>query len=169
MSLALSFQEPYAWLVLQLYDLMNDRVPLKPIENRDWPLPKAFKVPQRIWVHASMGLYQVMPSEIAALMNTEQRIRCVHTTNAMVALYYLYRNNKPKLQETGYFGCLLGTIVITGQVTQSDNPWFLGKYGFTLEYPRMLDKPIPYKGQLNFFEVDIPDPDEEDLSWLEKQ
>ncbi|MFH1365534.1 MAG: ASCH domain-containing protein [archaeon] len=34
----------------------------------------------------------------------------------------------------------------------ASNSW--GQYGFILEFPIRI-KPIPYKGQLNFFEVDI--------------
>ena len=37
--------------------------------------------------------------------------------------------------------------------------WFIPKrtYGFILENPERLEKPIPYKGQLNFFDVNIQD------------
>lgn len=34
--------------------------------------------------------------------------------------------------------------------------WFTGPYGFVLARPRVFEKPIPMKGRLGFFEVEIP-------------
>ena len=51
-------------------------------------------------------------------------------------------------------GCIIGEVTITGCVTESGSPWFSkGGYGFTLTYPVLYEKPIPYKGRLGFFEV----------------
>ena len=70
----------------------SGKVILKNIENRDWPLPVWFKLPQRIQIH----------------------------------------------------------------VGKSDNPWFVGKYGFTLSHPVAYEKPIPTRGRLGFWEVELP-------------
>jgi hypothetical protein len=150
---ALSLSQPYAWLVLQRAEEADPRKPLKPIENRSWPLPKNFTVPQRIWIHASLGLYNVTLAALKEVMTPTQSLRCANHLYAIYKDYETYRHQKVHLQRTGNFGCILGSIVVTGQVTASENVWFLGPYGYTLEYPEMLPKPIPYKGQLGFFEV----------------
>jgi hypothetical protein len=41
---ALSMSRPWAWLVAKGW---------KDIENRKWPLPKNFILPQRIYIHAA--------------------------------------------------------------------------------------------------------------------
>jgi hypothetical protein len=33
--------------------------------------------------------------------------------------------------------------------------WFFGVYGFVVENGELYDPPLPYKGQLQFFEVNI--------------
>lgn len=40
----------------------------------------------------------------------------------------------------------------TGAIFSDDR-----KYRYTLEYPEMLPKPIPYRGALGFFEVELPE------------
>jgi len=154
---ALSLQQPYAYLILERYYEDNPKKPLKPIENRSRPLPITFTLPQRIWIHASLSLYDVRLSEIKAIMQASQWTRCKDYLHAIYREYDNYHNDKKWLQRLGKFGCLLGTIIITGQVTKSDDPWFFGTYGYTLEYPEKLPKPIPYRGALGFFEVEFPE------------
>ncbi len=50
-------------------------------------------------------------------------------------------------------GCALGTVEIYGCVTDSDRPWFQGRYGFLLRDPRPLATPIPIKGKLGLWEL----------------
>ncbi len=50
-------------------------------------------------------------------------------------------------------GAVLGIIEIYDCVTESDSPWFFGKYGFALRNPRPID-PRPCKGALGFFKPD---------------
>jgi hypothetical protein len=152
---ALSLQQPYASLILERDYEDNPRKPLKPIENRAWPLPSTFILPQKIWVHASLGLYNVSLSTLKEIMTASQWLRCRAHLHAIYSEYESYRRDKKFLQRLGKFGCLLGTIVVTGQITKSDDPWFFGPYGYTLEYPEKLSKPIPYRGQLGFFEVTL--------------
>jgi len=134
----------------------NPKKPLKPIENRPRPLPRTFTLPQRIWVHASLGFYDVRLFELKEIMTASQWLRCKDKLHAIYGQYQTYHNDKKWLQRLGNFGCLLGTVVITGQITESDDLWFFGEYGYTLEYPEMLPKPIPYRGALGFFEVELP-------------
>ncbi len=60
------------------------------------------------------------------------------------------RNQNPCMTATR-----IGEVDITGCVTESQSPWFVGKYGFTLSHPVLYDKPIPMRGQLGFFEPRI--------------
>lgn len=183
---ALSLQQPYAYLILERYYPDNPKKPLKPVENRSKPLPRNFTLPQRIWVHASLGFYNVRLSELKEIMTASQWIRCKDKLHAIYQQYQTYHNDKKWLQRLGNFGCLLGTVVITGQMRKTPttepiittgkpsmgdiereleylkkidspylSPWFFGEYGYTLEYPEMLLKPIPYRGALGFFEVEL--------------
>jgi len=172
---ALSLQQPYAYLILERYYEDNPKKPLKPVENRSRPLPSTFTLPQRIWIHASLSLYDVRLSEIKAIMTASQWFRCRDYLHAIYREYESYHNDKKRLQRLGRFGCLQGTVVITGQMRKSRvelpfatgqpnsvdslylSPWFFGEYGYTLEYPEKLPQPIPYRGALGFFEVTLPD------------
>jgi len=51
-------------------------------------------------------------------------------------------------------GAIVGEVTITGCQSASDSPWFCGPYGFLLEDPIAYENPVPYRGQLGFFEVD---------------
>ena len=51
-------------------------------------------------------------------------------------------------------GGILGEVTITDCVDTSSSPWFCGPYGFLLSEPTAYEVPIPYRGQLGFFEVD---------------
>lgn len=55
-------------------------------------------------------------------------------------------------------GGIVGSVEIVDCVSKSDSSWFFGKYGFVLRNPRTLPF-LPMKGQLGFFDVDIPDGD----------
>ncbi|ODT01562.1 MAG: hypothetical protein ABS52_16595 [Gemmatimonadetes bacterium SCN 70-22] len=49
-------------------------------------------------------------------------------------------------------GGIVGEVTVTGCVTQSASPWFVGRYGFTLANAT----PVPFypvRGQLGFFDV----------------
>ena len=50
-------------------------------------------------------------------------------------------------------GAILGKVTIWNQVTHSESPWFVGPHGFELHTPVKFLNPIPYKGQLGFFEI----------------
>jgi len=52
-------------------------------------------------------------------------------------------------------GAIIGEVTITGCLSASDSPWFCGPYGFILEDPVAYETPIPWRGQLGFFQVDI--------------
>jgi len=58
------------------------------------------------------------------------------------------------LPEEPPLGAIVGEVTITDCVDTSSSPWFCGPYGFLLSSPVVYKDPIPYRGQLGFFEVD---------------
>ena len=58
------------------------------------------------------------------------------------------------LPEEPPLGAIVGEVTITDCVDTSSSPWFCGPYGFILSSPVVYKDPIPYRGQLGFFEVD---------------
>lgn len=52
-------------------------------------------------------------------------------------------------------GAIVGTVEIIGCVRRYESPWFLGKFGFVLRNPIALAEPIPFTGQLGFWDVPI--------------
>lgn len=51
-------------------------------------------------------------------------------------------------------GYLVGTVDIIDCVSESESPWFCGKYGFVLANPHAFSVPMPCTGALGFFDVD---------------
>jgi hypothetical protein len=157
---ALSLQEPYAWLVLQkTYD--DSIKPIKDVENRHWRLPNNFTIPQRIYVHASLTMYDVTLQSLREQMSAMQWLRQRDALHAMYGLWETYRSRRDELKKYRYFGHILGEVDITGSKfrfpDENDNlysPWAIpGQWGFELLNPKLYDKPIPYRGQLGFFEI----------------
>lgn len=153
---ALSLQQPFAWILLQKAYQDNPKTPLKPVENRPRPWPSTIKLPQRVYIHASLTMYDVTLEEIKALMLPTQWRDCHSYLFSLYSAYRAYKNDKKRLQSLGYFGCILGSTLFTGQVTESDNRWFFGPYAYTHESPEILAKPVPCKGALGFW-TDLPD------------
>ena len=52
-----------------------------------------------------------------------------------------------------HFGSIIGVVDIVDVVTEYDSEWFEGPFGFVLANPRELPEPIPFKGQLGFWNV----------------
>lgn len=54
-------------------------------------------------------------------------------------------------------GAIVGQVRMLGCIEEGElatSPWFFGPYGFVLDKPKQFPEPIPYKGQLGFFNVD---------------
>lgn len=105
----------------------------KDIENRDWWTG----VRGRIVVHASKGMTRDEYEDAFDTAEMVNRTLILPPFNAL---------------ERGGF---VGTVEIAGCVKDSESPWFFGKYGFLLRDPQPLPF-TPYRGQLGFFEVEIP-------------
>lgn len=52
-------------------------------------------------------------------------------------------------------GCIVGSARVVDCVDCSESAWFNGPFGFVLEDRRPAQQPIPYRGQLGFFEVPV--------------
>lgn len=133
--LALSIRQPWAWAILHAG---------KDVENRTWMLPLFFKLPQRIVIHAGK---KEDPEGYAFLKQ----------------MHIIPPANLPT-------GCLVGEVDITGSAayeypehTRPRNAqvetshWAFGPYCFTLANPKAYKEPIPYRGALKFFKVEVPE------------
>lgn len=143
--LALSIKQPWSWLICAGY---------KDIENRDWRIGRkpgynatnfAVTLPTRIYVHASKT-FDIDGFE--AVMEGFGNL----TESRALQLWAKFGNPKPPSE---LLGAIIGEVDITGCVTESKSPWFVGKYGFVLVHPVLYGTPIPCRGQLGFFEPNI--------------
>jgi hypothetical protein len=120
----------------------------KDVENRNWSLTKYIhQLPVRIYLHASKT--QASDEEIDFI---HRLIDGERWEEFMAVDWEAIR------------GHIIGEITITDEVTHDDigmkitkSPWFFGIYGFVVKDGKLLDKPIPYRGQLGFFEVNLPE------------
>jgi len=133
---ALSIKQPWAWLICAGH---------KDIENRNW----------RIGRKSSPGMMSVdwklqLPARIYVHAGKEFDHECLITQGET------YANLIKMPLEKFTLGAIIGEVDITACVKASKSPWFVGVYGFVLANPVLYDKPIPYRGQLGFFEVELP-------------
>ncbi len=138
---ALSIKQPWAWLICK---------GLKDIENRTWPT----NVRGRVYVHAGKTV------DVEALLHMEDFPENYNFHLGDKVMGDLVSIIEPLR------GAIIGEVDITGCKfrfpDENDNlysHWHVrGQYGFTLANPVLYDKPIPYRGQLGFFEVEFPNP-----------
>ncbi|MCL0047627.1 ASCH domain-containing protein [Dehalococcoidia bacterium] len=64
------------------------------------------------------------------------------------------RESEIILPEEPPLGAIVGEVTIADCVDCSSSPWFCGPYGFLLTSPVAYTNPIPYRGNLRFFEVE---------------
>ena len=105
----------------------------KDIENRTWATP----LRGRIYVHAGKNVDRTVPPFNGKTPPQIEGWRDIPP----IGLYTL--------------GCIVGEVDIVDCVNRSDSPWFQGPFGFVLANAKAYNKPIPYKGQLRFFDVSI--------------
>jgi hypothetical protein len=119
----LSIRQPWAWLIVQRH---------KTIENRDWFT--AYRGPFQI--HAGAGIVQRDYRELAARLDAELGIMVPPFTDL----------------DRGPRGGIVGVATLTGIVTESDDPFFVGPAGWLLADAQ----PLPFvacKGQLSWFDA----------------
>lgn len=123
---ALSIRQPWAWLIANGY---------KDIENRSWNTTYRGE----FFIHASKAM-------------TRKEYRQCQDYLDMLARdcnMFLPKIVLPERKELN-FGGIIGAATITACVTESDNGWFTGKFGFVLEDARVLPF-MPCLGTLGFF------------------
>jgi hypothetical protein len=129
---ALSVRAPWWWAILHCG---------KDIENRDWYT----NFRGTIYLHA--GKFWKWDEVEDDLYHIWRILGGASIYDDLRARGY----DKEKMRESG--GCLVGKVDIVECYSDSDSPWFFGKYGFQLANPVAFPHPIPYKGMLGFFEV----------------
>lgn len=131
---ALSIRAPWWWFILSAG---------KDIENRDWPTQ--YRGP--VLIHASKWW---------KITDVTDDTRIAHQTAV----------DQGRLQQFGWAGttyedmradggCIVGRAEIVDCVSESDSPWFFGRYGFVLANPVTFGNTTPFKGSLGLF--DVPD------------
>ncbi len=130
--IALSIRQPWAWLIVNGH---------KDVENRSWPT----EVRGRFLVHAGKGMTRAEYDDALAFVAETPSL-------AHILQHIPARDALPR-------GGIVGEARITGCVVESPSPWFMGEYGFQVERARPL--PFhPIKGQLGWFAVSWPPPDD---------
>lgn len=121
--LALSVRQPWAWAIIHGG---------KEIENRSLGSIKAGRmVPGKICIHAASGM-------------KEDEYRYAH--------WRLARHGVACPRPDALVrAAIIGTVDVTGIITQSDSEWFGGEAGLVLENPVAIT-PIPAAGALGYFE-----------------
>jgi hypothetical protein len=125
-SLVISVRQPWAWLIINAG---------KDIENRDWSTKRR----GRVLIHASKSMTRdeyEWAKDFCNIIRTRHAFQC-HFPNAK------------SLEHGG----IIGSVEIVDCVTNSDSPWFQGRYGFVLRDPQPLPF-YPCRGQLGFFRID---------------
>lgn len=125
---ALSIKQPWAWAICNLPDEFK-----KGFENRTWRT----NLRGEFLIHASKGFDAIGYERMCGYLNELG-----------------YRGNIPTKKEFVY-GAFVGKSKLVDVVQESDNIWFEGEYGFKLENAVVFSEPVPFKGKLNFFNVDI--------------
>jgi len=56
-------------------------------------------------------------------------------------------------REDHIFGAIIGKVNLVDCVMSHNSKWFFGPQGFVFKDPIELEIPVPYRGQLGFFDV----------------
>ncbi|MCO7727331.1 ASCH domain-containing protein [Brucella intermedia] len=130
-QLALSVRQPWVHCIFHLG---------KPVENRTWNT----RIRGTVCIHASKGMtqdeYEDCRSFSYQIGQKDDATRELLRQHPVPALRSIPR------------GFIIGTVDIVDVVRRSNDPWFFGPFGFVLENPRLLEKPIPCIGALGFFD-----------------
>src|SRR5579883_721575 len=127
--LALSIQQPYAWLIVHGY---------KNIENRDWTTS----------YHGLLLIHAGKKIDRTVLLSREWESKNLAMPDHWKAAW----SNMPENADFETGG-IVGYATLQKVVTDHTSPWFVGKYGFVLMNCHPLPFIIPCRGQLGLFEV----------------
>ena len=107
-------------------DLPEDEA--KRLENRPWP---PYRGVTHVAIHAGLRYHQPHADFIAELLG-----RAVPTKKELPG------------------GAILCIARLDGVVEQSDDDWFMGKYGWILKDVVKLPEPVPHKGAMGMWRID---------------
>lgn len=125
---ALSVRAPWWWFILHGW---------KDVENRNWRT--SFR--GRVLIHASKWYVH------RDVVDDIWRGQDIASYRRMLPASHPYDWLKASA------GCIVGSVEIVDCVSQSDSPWFFGRYGLVLRNPLIFADPVPFKGSLGFFNV----------------
>lgn len=127
----LTIRQPWAQLIA---------AGVKDVENRTWRTG----VRGRIAIHSSAA-----PAKGADKEAVWDVLKRVHGGNLVAA--------GKSFLDLAYapLGAIIATADLVDCVEESDSPWFFGPYGFVLRNVEKLEKPIPAKGKLWFWEFAV--------------
>ena len=124
---AISVRAPWWWAILHG----------KPVENRDWPT----NIRGTIALHASKWWkIDEVDDDLETIAGMFEK-DCL--TMPWPDIQYMRRAG----------GCIVGTVEIVDCVRSHHSAFFVGRYGFVLKNATRLEKPVPIRGSLGFFEV----------------
>ena len=125
---ALSFWQPYAWLIVTGH---------AEVDSRTWAPPEK-RIGERIAIHAS-----------------KRKLTRAEFEDFVESMKTLGITNYPQSPDDFDYGCLLGTVIIKGVTKKSKSYWAAnGYYHWLLKAPKRI-APIPYKGQRGWFSVKL--------------
>ena len=103
----------------------------KDVENRHFPLPSKYK---GAWVAIHAGK--------------------VFDDDAADYIWWDHTSEIP--EESKHSTGVIGLVKFSHCVTQSNSPWFIGRYGFVISKKLILPKSYKINGQRGFWDVEIP-------------
>jgi hypothetical protein len=128
--MCLSVRQPYASWLVHPKEFLAAGVHPKTIENRDWTTRHRGK----LLIHASKTFEQ---DEFEYWTEQSERLSDIASREEM---------EYPS-------GAIVGIADLVDVVEKSDDPWFMGRYGWQLKDAHAFDEPIPYRGALKLFPV----------------
>jgi len=121
---------------------------LKDVENRNWSLTRYIKreeLPVRIYLHGSKK-----PADKGDIAFMRRKLAPEE------------RQEFDAVEWDRYRGSIIGEVTIIEELTMDDwgkpgchSKWFFGTYGFVVKDGVLYDNPLPCRGQLGFFEVNL--------------
>ncbi len=118
----------------------------KRIENRDWPAPRAL-IGQRLALHGGK-----VPTGRAALDEVRQALDWVNDAVWGGDEDPAEWLGDPELKALCVSG-IYGVAKVTDVVRVSDDPWFVGEYGWVLTDFVAIDPPVPHRGAQGLWDV----------------
>lgn len=132
----LSIMQPWSFLIVNGF---------KTIENRDWQPPQSLlqQLPIRILIHTGKKPDSNCVSFQSKFVRPSGRI------GRLFPECYERAAN----EECHRLGGIIGAATLVAVVSESDNPWFCGRYGLVLQDAMPLPF-MPLSGKPGFFQVD---------------